>query len=355
MLQPSCHDQGKEGEFVPLPSEDAILACLARYFDNGNSRLALGRGDDCAVLSGGKALCVSSDMFLENAHFRRSYFEPEETGYKALAINISDLAGFGARPVAFNLCLGLPVWVDMAWLDRFFAGMAELAKKQRISLAGGDLSRCGLLCIAITVFGENNDDCDFLKRGGAMPGDALFVVGSLGLARVGLRELEAKGRSAMREWPAACAAHLRPEPQTGAGLMLARAGYNARPPALMDLSDGLCRDLPRLLGQSGELGSHSRALGAELKIRPNMLHEEVVRHAQLNSEDPVLEVMKGGEDYCLLGACAPAMLPALQTAIPNFFRIGEITDSGHIGHDGKILSANFGFDHFETENNLPPK
>ena len=108
-------------------SEDGILACLGRHFPQTGPSLLLGRGDDCAVLRGGKPLAVSSDLFLEDVHFRRSYFTPEETGYKALAVNVSDLAACGARPAAFTLCLGLPGWVDEPWLDAFFSGMAGLA------------------------------------------------------------------------------------------------------------------------------------------------------------------------------------------------------------------------------------
>ena len=90
-------------------SEDSILACLARHFPATHPSLLLGRGDDCAVLKAGTPLCVSSDLFLEDVHFRRSYFTPEEIGHKALAVNVSDIAACGGRPLAFTLALGLPV------------------------------------------------------------------------------------------------------------------------------------------------------------------------------------------------------------------------------------------------------
>lgn len=233
-------------------SEDSILACLARHFPATHPSLLLGRGDDCAVLKAGTPLCVSSDLFLEDVHFRRSYFTPEEIGHKALAVNVSDIAACGGRPLAFTLALGLPDDVDALWLDRFFSGMAALAQEQRLALAGGDLSRSPFLHVSITIWGESYTGGDFLVRGGSMPGDSLFVVGRPGLARVGLQVLEKEGRAALEHWPAACAAHLLPVPQVDAGLMLARAGANARPPALMDLSDGIMRDLPRLLGRTGE-------------------------------------------------------------------------------------------------------
>ena len=87
-------------------SEDGILACLARHFPQTHASLLLGRGDDCAVLKAGRPLCVSSDLFLEDIHFRRSYFSPEDMGHKALAVNVSDLAACGSRPLGFTLCLG---------------------------------------------------------------------------------------------------------------------------------------------------------------------------------------------------------------------------------------------------------
>lgn len=106
--------------------EDSILACLGQAFPQTGPSLLLGRGDDCAVLKGTRPPAVSSDMFLEDVHFRRSYFTPAETGYKALAVNVSDLAACGARPVGFTLCLGLPGWVDTVWPDAFFPAWLAL-------------------------------------------------------------------------------------------------------------------------------------------------------------------------------------------------------------------------------------
>lgn len=161
-------------------SEDGILGLLARHFPATHPSLLLGRGDDCAILRAGRPLCVSSDLFLEDIHFRRAYFTPEDTGYKALAVNVSDIAACGGRPLGFSLCLGLPAWADAAWLDAFFAGMAGLAQERQMVLAGGDLSRCERLHISVTVWGEAVEPGGFLVRGGSMPGDSLFVVGRLG-------------------------------------------------------------------------------------------------------------------------------------------------------------------------------
>ena len=108
---------------------------------------------DC-LLKAGAPLSVSTDLFLEDVHFRRSYFTPEEIGHKALACNISDLAACGTRPKVFTLCLGLPPYIDAAWLEEFFSGMGSLAAKYGMGLAGGDISASDKLSIAVTVFGE---------------------------------------------------------------------------------------------------------------------------------------------------------------------------------------------------------
>lgn len=334
-------------------SEDDILALLTRRFPEQHPALSLGRGDDCAVIKAGRPLAMTSDMFVEDVHFRRSYFTAEDVGHKALAVNISDLAACGARPLAFQLCLGLPEDVDTEWLNGCFAGMAVLANRYGMGLSGGDLSRSSRLCIAITAWGEASDPGAFLTRGGSMPGDVLFVVGRLGLARVGLLALEAEGRAALDHWPDACEAHLRPTPLVDAGLMLSRAGFNARPPALMDVSDGILRDLPRLLGQGAPdlrqpVGAHA-GFGAEIVLARGQLHPEVVRHAALRGRDPVRESLIGGEDYALLGSCAPDMLPALNAAIPRLTCIGTVTGERGIVCNNEMIDASAlacAFDHF---------
>lgn len=323
-------------------SEEAILACVDTFFPGAHQSLLLGRGDDCAIFNWNPRTCVSHDLFIEDVHFRRSYFEPDDAGYKALAVNISDLAAMGAKPLAFTLGLGLPAWIDMHWLERFFAGMSQLARQEDMALAGGDLSRADRLHISITVFGSALPGHSLLVRGGSMPGDTIFVIGALGLARAGLRELEIAGRSALANWPRACAAHLRPQPLTSAGLMLARVAHNSRPPALMDVSDGLIHDLRRLLGHT----LHTAGLGAALTLEPGLLHPEVIRSAAAHGLDPVREACLGGEDYALLGTCAPDMASILRLAVPGFHMIGTVTEPGPISCNGEDMTSIPGFDHF---------
>ncbi|MEG2173414.1 MAG: thiamine-phosphate kinase [Desulfovibrionaceae bacterium] len=335
-------------------SEDRLLTMLGRYFPVQHPSLLLGRGDDCCVLRAGNPLCVSADLFLEDVHFRRSYFLAREVGHKALAVNVSDLAACGARPVAFTLCLGLPASIPLPWVEEFFAGMADLAHQQRMVLAGGDLACADKIHISITVWGESTGTGAYLTRGGAMPGDSLFVIGALGLARTGLQLLESQGRSAMDAWPMACAAHLNPQPQVEAGLTLARIAGTSRLPVLMDVSDGLARDLPHLLGITGRIPEEGQrvegaGMGAELIVPEGLLHPEVISHARNQGLSPVLQAYEGGEDYALLGACAPELLPALHAALPRLQGIGTVTDSGNILCNNTPVRVQTGFDHFQKE------
>ncbi len=329
-------------------SEDNILACLAKYFPTTQAAILLGRGDDCALFHMEHSMAVSTDLFLENTHFRTRYFTPRDIGYKALAVNLSDLAACGVKPLAFTLCLGLPDSITMEWIDEFFAGMAELSKKFNINLVGGDLSRSDSIHVSITIFGETSPISCFLTRGGSMPGDTLFLVGNVGLSNVGLHVLEQYGRAAIKDWPASCAAHLHPKPYCNAGLVLARAAYNARPPALMDVSDGLLRDLPRLLGTSGEIGNtcYPGVLGAQLTLPEEMIHPEIQRYANEHHISPYSIMMMGGEDYALLGSCAPDLIYTLESAIPELKTIGTITEKNTIICNSIEFFPAEGFDHF---------
>ncbi len=351
-----------------IRSEDDYFRYLHRFFVNEHPRLRLGRGDDCAVFEAMGPSCVTTDLFLEDVHFRTRYFTAAELGHKALAVNLSDVAGMGARPVAFFLDLMIPsdgphgLATAPAFWDEFFAAMAALADRHGVVLAGGDLSAGPCLGAAITVWGEEADavaqpspsaneaaraGVRLLTRGPTRPGDVLFVVGPLGLARVGLTRLEQEGRDAIHRWPAATSAHLTPEPHVEAGLALARFAAmeeTGRPSdwravtGLMDLSDGVARDLPRLLG------GRERSIGARLQVEPSSLHPEVLKHAEAVGEDPVGVALDGGEDYALLGAADPTVAERLAAAIPGTRLLGEVTDEPGLTLNGRPFTVQ-GFDH----------
>lgn len=317
--------------------EAGLLALIDKHFPSVHAGFSIGRGDDCAVFHSGAPLAISSDLFLEDVHFRRSYFSPGETGRKALAVNLSDLAACAAEPFAFSLCLGLPPEMDAAWIEDFFRGMAAFAGEHGLFLCGGDLSRAEKIQIGITILGRQPVGGALLAREKVRPGDQIFLIGGIGLSRTGLARLEREGRGCRGLWPESFRAHIAPEPLIGAGLGLgglARATGGRM--ALMDVSDGMARDLPRLLGPR---------VGASISLEAEDIHPEVLRHCQLEGIDPIEFTLLGGEDYALLGACAPELSNEVLKMAPTVKILGAVTEDGAIICNHKPLGK--GFDHFE--------
>lgn len=346
-----------------LCSEDHVLRLVDEAFPRATDAFSVGRGDDCAVWVPGGPVCVSTDLFLEDVHFRRRYFSAEDVGWKSLAVNLSDLAAMGARPVGFSMGLALPPDVDESFVRGLLQGMAGVlrtlpAADGPVCLSGGDISRAEKLHMCVTVFGETDGEKPLL-RGGCQPGDMIFAVGRLGLARLGLMVLEANGGTSacpatlsQEAYPAACTALLRPVPRVREGLRLRalRQRGEARI-SLMDVSDGLGRDLPRLLGLPGAVGQgRGRSMGAELTLPAP--HEECRRYAESQGwsrERLDAELMAGGDDYALLGTCEPKLAAQLMVALPEITPLGEVTDSGELRCSGQNLSeSGKGFDHFKA-------
>ncbi|MDO9083224.1 MAG: thiamine-phosphate kinase [Humidesulfovibrio sp.] len=332
-------------------SEQDFLDGIDRHFSAHGEGLLLGRGDDCAIIDtqGGALgpLCVSTDLFVEGAHFRRSYFEPADIGHKALAAAASDLAAMGAAPVACALSLVLPDDVDDAFLDALLAGMAALSKRLGLPLAGGDLSRGPALILDLAVFGRPGPAGRLLRRGTLRPGDELVLVGDAGLARVGLLALEESGRAACERWPAATAAHLRPEPRLEDGQLLAGLpGVRA----LMDVSDGLARDIPRLLGlKSGQGTGGGEKLGADLSMNESLLHPETLAfflaQGEARGESALTAAVLGGEDYALLAGVDLEGLELVLAALPSARHIGTVVETPGLRLNG-LPFTRAGFDHF---------
>ena len=217
---------------------------IARYFTRPVRHAALGVGDDCALLAPrpGMQLAISSDMLVEGRHFFADV-DPEALGHKALAVNLSDLAACGAKPLAFTLALALPR-VDESWLAGFSKGLLALADAHGCELVGGDTTQ-GPLNICITVFGEVPAG-QALLRSGARAGDDIYVSGTLGDARLALEallghihlpdELLAQARQRLE----------RPTPRVALGLALRGVASSA-----MDVSDGLLGDFGHILKASG--------------------------------------------------------------------------------------------------------
>ena len=330
-----------------IESEDDFLSLIDKAFPQAHPHLVLGRGDDCAEIVGSRQMAVSTDLFVEDVHFRRSYFSPEDIGHKALAVNLSDMASAGAVPLGFSAGLMAPVPFPRESAQGILQGMADLAHEHKLALTGGDLSRGDKLGFCLTIWGKHapgaSAQAPFLRRGPVRPGDILFACTpsgpcGLGLARVGLTLLERHGRVALAQHPVACTAHLRPTPLVRAGCALARVPECR----LMDISDGLARDLPRMLRAYG------MSCGADLTLHPELLHPELLNFAREEGVDPVHLAFSGGEDYGLLGSCPPERFAELQETLAELVQLvtlGHVTTLPGLMLNGKpIIDA--GFDHF---------
>jgi thiamine-monophosphate kinase len=301
----------------PLKSENEMTDRLRRLavIPRG-SGLVLGIGDDCAIFrprNSREDLLFTTDLLIENTHFRRNTHTAGDIGWKALARGLSDIAAMGGEPRFCLVSLALAPWCDAAWVDGFFRGLLRLAGRTGTVLAGGDLSHGATLACDVVVAGAVPRG-RALRRDGARAGDAIYVSGALGGSALGL----ATGRG--KAW----GRHLRPEPRLALGCFL-RETLHAT--AVMDLSDGLSLDLARLSKASG--------LGAEISRPP------LWRGATL------AQALHGGEDYELLFTVPPrAPVPALFQGIP-LTRIGAMRrrEPGTVTMAGKPL-AQGGYDHF---------
>ncbi|HEY2927849.1 thiamine-phosphate kinase [Piscinibacter sp.] len=311
---------------------------IATYFKRDVKRAALGVGDDCALLAPapGMQLAVSSDMLVEGRHFLATV-APERLGHKALAVNLSDLAACGAKPLAFTLALALPR-ADAAFLEGFSRGLFALADAHGCELVGGDTTQ-GPLNICITVFGEVLPG-QALLRSGARAGDELYVSGTLGDARLALEVFRGTVSLAGDAFDAVLCAMEQPQPRIALGLALRGVASSA-----IDVSDGLAGDLSHILQRSG--------VGATLDV-DKLPRSEVLRAQPLALQR--LCTLAGGDDYELLFSAAPSRAAQVRAAAARagvpVTRIGRIDAEASLRlHDaqGRAVSNQFdSFDHFRS-------
>lgn len=324
---------------APTASGPGEFDLIRRHFEKPARHAALGVGDDCALLvpRPGMQWAVSTDMLVEGRHFL-STVEPQRLGHKALAVNLSDLAACGARPVAFTLALALPR-ADEAFVAGLAEGLFALAAAHDIELVGGDTT-AGPLNLCITVMGEIPAG-QALLRSGAQPGDDVWVSGQLGDARLALEVFRGRASVSGADFDKVRAKMELPQPRVALGQALRGVAS-----AAIDLSDGLIGDLGHILQRSGvgadiELGllPHSAVLAAQ----PLQLRQECL--------------LTGGDDYELL-FCAPAQRheavrqAGLRSGVP-LQRIGRITDPPGLrvrDGEGRDLDLRHlqAFDHFRT-------
>ena len=327
---------------VMLSEFDLISRYFTRPARSHIAQIALGVGDDCALLNpaAGSQIAISTDMLVEGRHFFADA-EPFALGHKCLAVNLSDLAAMGARPLAFTLALAL-LAASEAWLAPFSAGLLALADAHHCELIGGDTTK-GPLNICITVFGEILPG-QALRRDAAQVGDDIWVSGTLGdakLALAGYRH-ELTDQLAMDTAQHALAATRMYQPMPRVALGLALRGI-AR--AAIDISDGLIGDLGHILQRSG--------VGATLAV------DSLPPGPVLSQQTQAIRrhfTLAGGDDYELCFT-APAdqraaVLTAGLAAATVVTRIGSIDAAGGLrlrDADGAALDLQLtSFDHFRS-------
>jgi thiamine-monophosphate kinase len=297
-------------------SESKFLSRISRRIAlPPNAGMVLGIGDDCAIFrprGAAEDLLFTTDMLIEDVHFRRSTHRAEDVGWKALARGLSDIAAMGGEPRFCLLSMALAEWADRRWVDGFYRGLLRLARREKTTLMGGDLARAEKLMCDIVVAGAVPRG-RALRRDRARAGDAIYISGRLGGSARGFAG--AAGAARQR--------HLRPEPRLALGRFL-RAGLHAT--AAMDLSDGLSLDLRRLCLASG--------LSAQISETP------------LFPGATVEQGVHGGEDYELLFTLpGKTRVPAKFEGLP-LTRIGTMRKgpAGLVELNGVPLPP-LGFDH----------
>jgi len=301
--------------------EDALVKAIAgRVLPSSRGKLRLGIGDDAALWKPkpGFVSILTSDWFLEGSHFLREKHPPDSVGWKCLARAASDIAAMGGMPRCFLLNLAIPVDATGKWLDGFLGGLRRAARSLDCVLAGGDTTRSKRVLISVIVIGEIREGQEVLRSGGS-PGDLLYVSGTLGQAEHGLRLLR-KTQRRIKGKNDALRKHLYPQPRVALGRWLAERKLAT---AMMDVSDGLSSDLPRLCTASG--------VGAV--IDPGKL--PLLRG--IGSDSARELALHGGDDYELLFTVSrrnAARIPAMFRRL-RLRRIGELTRGRNVQMSSK--------------------
>jgi thiamine-monophosphate kinase len=325
-----------------------------------------GIGDDAAVteLSTGMQLLTSTDMLLEDVHFRRIWHDPYRLGRKSLAVNISDIAAMGGIPRWALLSLAIPSDLPLDFVDDFIRGFLAMASESGVALIGGDTcsSRSGLV-VSVTVMGEQRPE-RIVRRSGALPDDDIWVTGSLGDAALGLKLLESGFGSAQPPGNTLAincspAPHsslsgvegddyllsrlLDPTPRVAAALALAEAGLVT---SMIDVSDGILADYGHIAEQSG--------VGGRLRLDALPLSSAFRRHTADFPAIPFKLALSGGEDYELCFTATRSDREKIVDCVKKcgiaVTRIGIVTSSPGVTvvtPDGTPYSAQTkGFNHF---------
>jgi thiamine-monophosphate kinase len=305
----------------------------------------VGIGDDCAVLpfNNEESILITTDMLIEDSHFLRDKIPPEDLGYKSLAVNLSDIAAMGGIPSDAFLSIGIPVEIEVEWLDLFFKGLGDLAEESGTHLLGGDTTKSPKhLIINIVVVGKMQTD-KIKYRSKAKPGDDVFLTGFIGGSGAGLKllleekEVDKSGKALINE-------HNRPRAHLAEGKWLAeQLSVNA----MIDVSDGIDSDLCRIMNKSH--------CGIDVDLKSLPVSVDMISVCKQYGWNTYEIAATAGEDYCLLCTINNRNSKRIMKEYKlNFgvelYHIGQIAENSNelkYFADHKSVRLNeHGFDHF---------
>ncbi len=300
-----------------MMKERQLIARIRRLTASLPNRAVItGIGDDCAILQLPRRsqLLVTTDLCMENVHFRRKWHPASSVGHRCLARGLSDIAAMGGTPLACFLSLGLPAKLPQAWVDGFLRGLHSLARRFNVQLAGGDISSAAEIIADIVVTGHAPSGKAIL-RSGARAGDRIYVTGSLGGSAAILQQLMA----GKRVKPSRSSPHFYPQPRVQVGRWLQERGLAT---AMIDLSDGLSVDLAHICEES--------RVSAQI----------ISSRAPIAKGSTLDLALHGGEDYELLFTARKNTKVPARIAGIAVSEIGTITKSTNYSSAIQILGEN---------------
>ena len=276
--------------------EDQIIEYIGRTFRPEHPRIIKAIGDDTAVtaITERRCLLLTIDTLTEGVHFDRRYFPPYYIGRKAVTVSVSDIAAMGGMPLYLLTAIALPAGTEEAFIEELYRGIKDSIEDYDIYLVGGNTVKADRLSITTTLAGEAEKD-EILYRSGAKPGNTIYISGTTGGSGLGLKLLKERGLAALRDDSTAdCVkSHLNPTARVELARRIAKMGLAT---AMIDVSDGLIRDLRHILDSSGT--------GATIDCARLPLPEGL-RAYPMEDKARLELALTGGEDYELLFTAPP--------------------------------------------------
>ncbi|WP_396194390.1 thiamine-phosphate kinase [Flavobacterium sp.] len=325
--------EDKTPQRTPLSQlgEFGLISHLTQHFEVKQASTLKSIGDDAAVLDfKGKKTVVSTDLLIEGVHFDLSYMPLKHLGYKAVVVNLSDIAAMNAKPTQITVSIAVSNRFPLEALEELFEGIAMAAKIYKVDVVGGDTtsSQKGLI-ISITAIGEANEE-EIVYRNGAKNGDLLIVTGDLGSAYMGLQVLEREkqvfqvnpnNQPDLDAYTYLIERQLKPEARTDIRELLEK--LEVKPTSMIDISDGLSSEIIHVCKQSN--------VGCNLYEEKIPVDPQFINVCEEFNIDSTTVAINGGEDYELLFTITLEDFDKIK-ANPNFTVIGHMTQESEGTH-----------------------